>query len=363
MLNAYVKTFDFTNATLDAALRAFLDGFRLPGEAQKISRFLEAFADAYFAANPGGEVADADAAYVLSYSIIMLNTDQHNPQVKNKMTLDQFVRNNGGTNGGADFPRAVLEAIFHEISGNEIVLADDAGPARAGFRRRRGWADMMRAAARHPDGGRMVRTPDHEEAALYDEDLFQLVWSPAVAATCLVFEHPVAESALKEALDGFLGVARVAGHRGLTDVMDHLITVLCAYASPVAGGDRAPNGTGTGGGGATPRSRVPVGDFGEDDVRRTACVTAFTVANRYGDCVRGGWCPLVDLVLRMHRLDLLPETTRKGLEVAAEHGGPMRALDGSDASFAEAERARRERRERRRTRAAGHRSCAASRSF
>ena len=69
---------------------------------------------------------------------------------------------------------------------------------------------MMRAAARHPDGGRMVRTPDHEEAALYDEDLFQLVWSPAVAATCLVFEHPVAESALKEALTGsWRGASRV----------------------------------------------------------------------------------------------------------------------------------------------------------
>ena len=109
--------------------------------------------------------------------------------------------------------------------------------------------------------------------------------------------------------------------------MDHLITVLCAYASPVAGGDRAPNGTGTGG--ANGDARRPSVIFGEDDVRRTACVTAFTVANRYGDCVRGGWCPLVDLVLRMHRLDLLPETTRKGLEVAAEHGGPMRALDGA----------------------------------
>ena len=160
VLNAYVKTFDFANATLDAALRAFLEGFRLPGEAQKISRFLESFADAYFAANPDS-VADADAAYVLSYSIIMLNTDQHNPQVKNKMTLEQFVRNNRGTNGGADFPRAVLEAIFHEISLNEITLADDAGPARVGFDAAR-WADMMRAAARHPDGGRMIRAPDRE---------------------------------------------------------------------------------------------------------------------------------------------------------------------------------------------------------
>ena len=336
VLNAYVKTFDFANATLDAALRAFLDGFRLPGEAQKISRFLEAFAEAYFAANPGS-VADADAAYVLSYSIIMLNTDQHNPQVKNKMTLDQFVRNNRGTNGGKDFPRETLEAIFDEIRHNEITLADDASPARAGFDAAR-WADMMRAASRHPDGGRMIRTPDHEEAALYDEDLFQLVWSPAVAATCLVFEHPVAESALKEALDGFLGVARVAGHRGLTDVMDHLITVLCAYASPVAGNKDKTNGAVQN---AQSANRKPSVLFGEDDVRRTACVTAFTVANRYGDVVRGGWCPLVDLVLRMHRLDLLSETVRKGLEVDARDGGPMLDLSTST-SFAEAERSRRD---------------------
>ena len=96
VLGAYARAFDFADITLDKALRAFLDGFKLPGEAQKISRILEVFADRYYAANPDA-VADADSAYVLSYSIIMLNTDQHNPQVKNKMTLDQFVRNNRGT--------------------------------------------------------------------------------------------------------------------------------------------------------------------------------------------------------------------------------------------------------------------------
>ena len=144
VLNAYVKTFDFTNATLDAALRAFLDGFRLPGEAQKISRFLEAFADAYFAANPGGEVADADAAYVLSYSIIMLNTDQHNPQVKNKMTLEQFARNNRGTNGGSDWPRETLEYIFEAIATDEIKLeSTDASPALSQSR----WNDIVRGCA------------------------------------------------------------------------------------------------------------------------------------------------------------------------------------------------------------------------
>ena len=56
----------------------------LPGEAQKISRILENFASVYYACSKAtdGVVADSDSVYVLSYSIIMLNTDLHNKQVK-----------------------------------------------------------------------------------------------------------------------------------------------------------------------------------------------------------------------------------------------------------------------------------------
>ena len=46
--------------------------------------------------------------------------------------------------------------------------------------------------------------------------------APAVAAASVVFDHAVDESVLREALDEFLGVARVAGHHRLTEVMDHL---------------------------------------------------------------------------------------------------------------------------------------------
>jgi brefeldin A-resistance guanine nucleotide exchange factor 1 len=51
-----------------------------------------------------------------------------------------------------------------------------------------------------------------DEACMYDGELFGIVWSPTVSAIAVVFEHPVDDSVLKEALDGFLGVARVAGH-------------------------------------------------------------------------------------------------------------------------------------------------------
>lgn len=79
------------------AMRELLEAFRLPGEAQPIARITEVFAEHYISFKPGkfsadfgdlmltrapppAEIKDADAAYVLAYSVIMLNTDQHNPQ-------------------------------------------------------------------------------------------------------------------------------------------------------------------------------------------------------------------------------------------------------------------------------------------
>ena len=58
-----------------------LQGFRLPGEAQKIDRLMEKFAERFVKCNPAS-FKSADVAYVLAYSVILLNTDAHNPQVR-----------------------------------------------------------------------------------------------------------------------------------------------------------------------------------------------------------------------------------------------------------------------------------------
>ena len=44
VMYAYVDQFDFTDKDFLTALREFLEGFRLPGEAQKIDRLMEKFA-------------------------------------------------------------------------------------------------------------------------------------------------------------------------------------------------------------------------------------------------------------------------------------------------------------------------------
>ncbi|CAB1341061.1 unnamed protein product [Coregonus sp. 'balchen'] len=83
VMYAYVDQMDFQGKDFVYALRTFLEGFRLPGEAQKIDRLMEKFAARYLECNQGQtEFASADTAYVLAYSIIMLTTDLHSPQVR-----------------------------------------------------------------------------------------------------------------------------------------------------------------------------------------------------------------------------------------------------------------------------------------
>jgi brefeldin A-inhibited guanine nucleotide-exchange protein len=129
-MHAFVDELNFINMQFVEAVRQFLQAFRLPGEAQKIDRFMLKFAERYLDGNPG-TFANADTAYVLAYSVILLNTDQHSPQVKKPMTLGEFIKNNRGINDSADLPEEMLEGIFNDIRSNEIIMKDEQEVAAA----------------------------------------------------------------------------------------------------------------------------------------------------------------------------------------------------------------------------------------
>ena len=58
-MHAFVDFLDFKNTGFVDALRMFLQTFRLPGESQKIDRFMLKFADRYIDGNPGTYFANA----------------------------------------------------------------------------------------------------------------------------------------------------------------------------------------------------------------------------------------------------------------------------------------------------------------
>ena len=130
IMHAFVDEMDFTKRRFVDALREFLQSFRLPGESQKIDRFMLKFANRYVTGNPDA-YANADTAYVLSYSVIMLNTDLHNGKIAKPMTKDQFIKNNSGINDGQSLPDDYIIGIYDEIANNEIVLKSEREHAAA----------------------------------------------------------------------------------------------------------------------------------------------------------------------------------------------------------------------------------------
>ncbi|AMD19014.1 HBR113Cp [Eremothecium sinecaudum] len=123
VMHAFVNELDFTSLSLVDALRVFLQRFRLPGEGQKIDRFMLKFAERYVDQNPG--LIASLTAYTLSYSIIMLNTDLHSSHIKNKMTLEEFIDNNRGIDNGQDLPKDFIIQLYNEIADNEIKLQSE----------------------------------------------------------------------------------------------------------------------------------------------------------------------------------------------------------------------------------------------
>ncbi|KAL7629831.1 guanine nucleotide exchange protein for ADP-robosylation factor [Parahypoxylon ruwenzoriense] len=130
IMHAFVDTMDFTRRRFVDALRQFLQSFRLPGEAQKIDRFMLKFANRYVMGNPNA-FANADTAYVLAYSVILLNTDLHSSKIAKRMSKEDFIKNNRGINDNADLPDEYLIGIYDEIASNEIVLKSEREAAAA----------------------------------------------------------------------------------------------------------------------------------------------------------------------------------------------------------------------------------------
>ena len=106
---------------IDQALRVYLNMFTLPGESQQVDRIAQAFAQKYYKDNYQS-LNSSEAAYTLTYLLIMLQTDLHSPQVKNKMKLLDFVKIARGINDGKDLSVEYLKKLYTSILETPLAL-------------------------------------------------------------------------------------------------------------------------------------------------------------------------------------------------------------------------------------------------
>ncbi|TRY80813.1 hypothetical protein TCAL_09275 [Tigriopus californicus] len=124
VLHQFVRCHEFTHLNPVQALRQFLWSFRLPGEAMQIDRLMVSFANRYCEQNPK-LFQNVDTCYILSFSIIMLNTALHNPNVKPKITIEQFIKQNKGIDSGRDLAPDVLEQIYRSIKEEPFKIPNE----------------------------------------------------------------------------------------------------------------------------------------------------------------------------------------------------------------------------------------------
>ncbi|KAJ2944176.1 hypothetical protein O0L34_g18153 [Tuta absoluta] len=220
VMYAYVDSMKFSTMDIVAALRHFLEGFRLPGEAQKIDRLMEKFASRYCECNPNNPLfTSADTVYVLAFSIIMLTTDLHSPQVKNKMTKEQYIKLNSGISDNNDLPREYLSTIYDEIAGHEIKMKSTSKPGKHMIanekKRKLVWNMEMEqistAAKNLMESVSHVQTPfttaKHVE---HVRPMFKMAWTPFLAAFSVGLQDCDDPEIAALCLDGIRCAIRIA---------------------------------------------------------------------------------------------------------------------------------------------------------
>ncbi|KAI7749932.1 hypothetical protein M8C21_024882, partial [Ambrosia artemisiifolia] len=254
VMHAYVDSFDFHGMEFDEAIRVFLRGFRLPGEAQKIDRIMEKFAERYCKCNPK-VFTSADTAYVLAYSVIMLNTDAHNAMVKNKMSADDFIRNNRGIDDGKDLPEEYLRSLFERISKNEIKMKEDDFSlqqrqsvnsnlflsldsilnivVRKNFEESQTSDDLMR----HMQEQFKEKARKSESVFYPATDVFiltfmiEVCWAPMLAAFSVPLDRSEDEIIISLCLEGFRSAIHVTSAMSMKTHRDAFLTSLAKFTS------------------------------------------------------------------------------------------------------------------------------------
>ncbi|GFH07779.1 SEC7 domain-containing protein, partial [Haematococcus lacustris] len=246
-----------------------------------------------------GVFNNADAAYVLAYSVIMLNTDQHNSQVKKKMTQTAFVSNLRGVNGGESFPEEFLNDIYMSIKETPLRMSDSSSIE----------VTEQQLVALH----QMSRTPRgqmvHAEPGshLLSPAMAQLLLEPAIVALGALVDAASDPGVVSSALTGLQACCSLAAHHfeeQRTEMLDSVVAQLArspmqlAYLSPLPAYNAASNGD----------SRRPDMVLGRSKKMCAVTATIASIAAQHGDWLSSGWCDITELVVVLYQAGVLPDS-------------------------------------------------------
>lgn len=243
VLLEFTELVNMESLDIDQALRVYLKLFTLPGESQQVDRIAQAFAQKYYKDNYN-VLNSSEAAYTLTYLLIMLQTDLHNPQVKDKMKLTDFIKTARGINDGKDLAADYLKRLYYSISETPLALhhfakfqKDNLQTANSSIKAKHNMfakegENMLKEVKEIIRKGKRKNSYFMAFNLIdYYKPLLELLWSPLLATFSVVFENSQEKSIINLCLSGLYKTIKLASYFDLNDARDTMVITLVKFTN------------------------------------------------------------------------------------------------------------------------------------
>ena len=218
-----------------------------------MDRILQAFSQKFHKDNPE-LFKTSESVYLLRYSLMILQTDLHNPQVKEKMKLGDFFKMTKGINDGGDFSSDYLRTVYNSI--NEQPLAIHQLDKRRENEKKellfleetksmlkQGQQQLFQLKTatnpRNFNNKNLLINNIHSPATL--KLLLEMMWSPLLAAFSVVFEgqnpgeiEENEEKFQETCINGMDSMIKLTAVCGLGDIRDTFLVTFIKFTNILA---------------------------------------------------------------------------------------------------------------------------------
>lgn len=210
-------------------MRDIFKSCKIPGEAQIIDRVITLFARAFHKQNSISK--DESSAYILSFSLILLNTDLHSPSLKTKMPVESYIRGLRGVNGGEDFSESYLRSLYESIKSDpieekEIIRTIDHHDMSDMTNK---WGKIL-LRSKNTDNYWMLNELLRQPAGENEKLMFEVLWESGLLGTLTIaIESVNSPKALSDLQNLLVECSKVAAYFNMDDYIHKLQSILSQY--------------------------------------------------------------------------------------------------------------------------------------
>ena len=238
-LKFFGESFDFKNIHIIQGMRIFLSTFQLPSEGQQIDRILESFSCKYFQDNKNSFFPNSDCVFYLSYAIMILQTELHNPNVKNKMTPERFIKIFEGKEYES-LTKEYLEDIYEQIQDEPLSLAELEEEREENIvgRTEEKYAREKQRIVKEYDFNKKMNKKNSPYIKLNENEFVEYlpqfissIWEPLITMYSIVIEESDDPALYNQGISGMSNCIKILGLLNLNTQKQTVISFLCSMTN------------------------------------------------------------------------------------------------------------------------------------